>query len=79
MNLQDVRQLFEIFFNLQIQKRIVVGTIICGNTSENVAETLGATCTYIFFYSYPHLKTTVWTECAKDCIGSDHCTPAAEF
>ena len=34
---------------------------------------------YIFVYSHPHLKTTVWTECfAKDCIGSDHCTAAAE-
>ena len=34
----------------------------------------------LLFYSHPHLKTTVWTEgFAKDCIGSDHCTPAAEF
>ena len=32
VNLQVLRQLFEIFFNLQIQKRIVVATTIRGNT-----------------------------------------------
>ena len=32
VNLQVLRQLFEIFLKLQIQERIVVATIICGNT-----------------------------------------------
>ena len=32
VNLQVLRQLFEVFFNLQIQKRIVVATITCRNT-----------------------------------------------
>ena len=32
MNLQVFLQLFEIFFNLQIQKRIVVTTTIHGNS-----------------------------------------------
>ena len=32
VNFQVMQQLFEIFFNLQIQKRIAVATIICGNT-----------------------------------------------
>ena len=32
VNLQVLPQLFEICFNLQIQKQIVVVTTICGNT-----------------------------------------------
>ena len=36
MNLQVLRQLLEIYFNIQIQKRIVVATTICGNTIEEM-------------------------------------------
>ena len=38
VSLQILRQLFEIFFNLQIQKRIVVATIMYSRKYDNVKK-----------------------------------------